>query len=121
MNGWIDASPEEIRLANSIGMLVGFDQTLSDFIFDREHPKLRKRPGLLRDESWKFEDFDRYKIMAALDFWSGSGHLKLFEMLEEWDRDGWIDFIKGVCLLKGIGVDDIRDENLSLMKRFLRD
>jgi hypothetical protein len=119
MKDWADASPEEIRLTTSIGLLFGFDSALKEFVFDPRSPRLRHRPGILRDEAWRFDTAQQCKVKAALDIWSGAGHLRLFEMLEEWDQQGWTDFIKAICLLKEINPIDIEDEDLAAMGRFL--
>jgi hypothetical protein len=97
---WPKANDDERRLLNAIQILVGDDPTLLKFLLDVEKPRLKRRSGILRDEAWRFSDEEQLMIRAALDLWSGSGHLQLWEMLEAWEPEHWLRFIRAirVCL-----------------------
>lgn len=119
MTHWIDASDEEIRLSSAIALLTRNDEALGAYLFDQSRPRLRERAGILRDDSWKFEREDQLRIRAALDLWSGGGHLFLFEIIEDWGQDDWRAFLKAICLLKGIRPETLADEAVSEMIGFL--
>jgi hypothetical protein len=111
---WISASEDELRRRWGVSILLNFDddQCFGRFFSD-DYVRLCQSPGALRDKSQMFGKAVEYKIRAALDIWSGSGHLYLFEMLEEWDNQDWVKFIKAICIVKGIHSRDLVDTDLN--------
>ena len=99
---WPSANRDERRLFESISILTDNEHSLLEFLFDPKTPRLRKRPGILRDDSWNLQPGEMLLVRAALDIWSGSGHLAFLECLETWDKNDWINFVKAICHLKGI-------------------
>ncbi len=93
---WLKASSVERNLLQSITMLVGNDQRLLTFLFDTDSPRLRKRAGILKEESWQLNESEQLLVRAALDIWSGSGHLQFWEMLEKRDIETWQNFIGAI-------------------------
>ena len=102
---WKDAQDVERKLFETISLLLGDNANLLQFLFDPTRPKIRKRPGLLRDDSWVLNHGEQLLVRAALDFWSGAGHLQLWEMLETWDTPTWTNFIRAVSRLKDLPLD----------------
>jgi len=96
---WPKANADERRLLDALRILVGDDPTLLKFLLDAEKPRLKRRSGILRDEAWRFTDEEQLVIRAALDFWSGSGHVQLWEMLETWEPNHWLRFLRAVRVL----------------------
>lgn len=94
---WKNASPNDIRLYECISLLLGYDNRLVEFVFDPERPRIRKRAGILREDAFFFSHGEQLLIRAALDFWSGGGHLALWEMLETWDSATWSQFMHAVA------------------------
>ena len=99
---WKREKPSENRTRESIEIILGHNSQLLEFLFDPASPRIRKRAGILRDDLWSFSDEDQLLIRAALDLWSGSGHLQLWEMVETWDKKHWVSFIAGVCRMVGV-------------------
>jgi len=99
---WPNASASEKRLFEAIRILVGDDPRLLEYLFDPIRPRLRRRAGILKEDAWNFSDGEQLLIRAALDFWSGSGHLPLWEMVENWESTNWIHFINAIIALKGL-------------------
>jgi hypothetical protein len=95
---WPNAKSEERRLLNAITILLGNDQRLLGFLLDPNSPRLRKRAGILKEDSWNLSPSDQLLVRAALDLWSGSGHLQLWEMIEEWDEENWENFYRAIRL-----------------------
>ena len=58
-----------------------------DFLFDTEKPRLRKRAGVLKEEAWCFDNCEQILIRTGLELWSGSGHVFVWELLENLDDD----------------------------------
>jgi hypothetical protein len=86
---WPGADERSLALLRAISILFGQNQDLISFLFDPEKPRLRKRAGILRDDAWKFSEEDQLVIRVALDLWSGSGHVHLWELIESWDQPAW--------------------------------
>jgi hypothetical protein len=103
---WKDASANEVLLHRCISHLLGYDKRLIDFVFDSERPRIRKRAGILREDSYFFSDGEQLLIRAALDFWSGGGQLALWEMLETWDGPAWARFIQAVSMFRRLELSD---------------
>lgn len=102
---WKDSSNDEKRLFDAISVLLGSNPNLLQFLFDPIRSKIRKRPGLLRDDSWPFSHGEQLLIRASLDIWSGGGHLQFWEMLETWDSLTWINFFRAIAKLKDLPFD----------------
>ncbi len=98
---WQKTTDSEKQLLGVIRILVGDDPRLLQFLFDPIQPRLRRRAGILKEDSWNFSHGEQGIIRAALDIWSGSGHLLLWEMLETWDHVNWIRFLNALIALKG--------------------
>lgn len=96
---WPGADEKSCSLFRAISNLVNHNQTLLGFLFDAEKPRLRKRAGIIRDDSWSFSEEEQLSIRVALDLWSGSGHVQLWEMIELWDKEDWDLFIAVVSEL----------------------
>jgi hypothetical protein len=104
---WQNANKQERILFESILRLTDGRKELLEFIFDPVKPRLRKRPGLLRDDCWHLSHGEILLVQGALDMWSGAGHLAFWECLETWDNSTWINFILAICKLKGIDLQEI--------------
>lgn len=84
---WASANPGDQSLREVIFRLFDSDERLVDFLFDAEMPRLRKRAGILKEDAWRFSDREQILIRAALDIWSGSGHVNLWELLDGLDGE----------------------------------
>jgi len=105
---WKNASVNQILLYQCISLLLGYDKRLLEFVFDSEKPKIRKRAGILREDAYCFTDEEQLLIRAALDFWSGSGHLALWEMLEDWNSATWIRFMAALAEYQRLELEEAR-------------
>jgi hypothetical protein len=107
---WKNASVNEILLYQCVSLLLGYDKRLIGFVFDPVKPRIRKRAGILREDAYVFSDGEQLLIRAALDFWSGSGQLALWEMLETWDSATWRRFMQSVSEYRRLELEDVRGE-----------
>ncbi len=105
---WKNASANEILLYQCVSHLLGYDKRLIEFVFDPKKPKIRKRAGILREDAFFFSHGEQLLIRAALDFWSGSGQLALWEMLETWDSAIWSRFMQTVSEYRRLELIDAR-------------
>jgi hypothetical protein len=93
---WETASLGDKRLRDLIFHLFAFDRRLLDFCFDPDKPRLRKRAGLLKEDAWGFSHG------VALELWSGSGHVFLWELIETLDDNNLMRVMHTVVELRGI-------------------
>jgi hypothetical protein len=107
---WKNASANEILLYQCISLLLDYDKRLIEFVFDPERPKIRKRAGILREDAFFFSHGEQLLTRAALDFWSGSGQLALWEMLETWDSATWTRFVHAVAEYRRLELEEVRVE-----------
>jgi hypothetical protein len=105
---WKNASADQILLYQCISLLLGYDKRLIEFVFDPGKPKIRKRAGILREDAFFFSHGEQLLIRAALDFWSGSGQLALWEMLEVWDSATWNRFTHAVSEYRRLELEESR-------------
>lgn len=96
---WPGADKKSHDLFNAISVLVGADEKLIEFLFDPIRPRLRKRAGILRDDSWSFTEEEQLALRVALDLWSGSGHVQLWELIEAWSGEHWQRFSMAMSVL----------------------
>jgi len=103
---WRDASVNQHLLYQCISLLLGYDKRLVEFVFDPKKPQIRKRAGVLREDAFFFSHGEQLLIRAALDFWSGSGQLALWEMLETWDSATWSRFMEAVSEYRRLELEE---------------
>lgn len=66
-----------------ISHLFGSDPALTTFLFEPTSlPRLRDNPDTLIFDSWDLNDEQRILVRAALDIWSKSGNVFLWEILD---------------------------------------
>jgi hypothetical protein len=99
---WLAANSREQTLLEGISLLLDGRSELLEFLFDPSKPRLRKRAGILREDSWCFSHGEVLLIHAALDLWSGSGHLEFWDCLETWDDKNWILFVSAISVVKNL-------------------
>lgn len=93
---WRGDDERGFALYRAIVILLEGNQELTQFLFDPEKPRLRRRAGILRDDAWKFSEEDQLRIRVALDLWSGSGHVHLWELVELWNKSDWSRFTAAI-------------------------
>jgi hypothetical protein len=99
---WTTSDRHEARSFRIISILFGGDQRLLEYFFDAKEPKIRRRAGILIDDAWNLSHGEQLLVKAALDIWSGSGHLQLWEIVETWDDPNWLNFLTAMAELKGL-------------------
>ena len=73
-----------------------------EFLFDPEKPRLRKRAGILKEDAWGFSHGEQLMIRLALEFWSGSGHVFLWELIETLDDKNLERVLHAVVEIRGL-------------------
>ena len=101
---WKNATATERRLLRGIQTLAAENEPLPTLILDPKSARLRERPGIIRDDCWHLSHGEMLVVQAALDIWSGNGHLPLWECLETWDRKNWIQFLAAMCIVNEVDI-----------------
>lgn len=83
----------------AIRVLLDGNKELLDYIFEPGGRRLRHRAGILKEDAWRFEEHEQLLIRVALDLWSGSGHVQIWELMEAWDQVAWHRFFSSVDLI----------------------
>lgn len=86
-----------------ISRLFGFDQRMTAFFFDPiDSDQLRERPEQILYDSWEFGSEKQILIRAALDIWSSSGNLFLWELLDGLSQESTEKVISALANCKRI-------------------
>lgn len=94
-----EESRGSLRIFEAICVLLNHDEKLLNFIFEAGGKRLRERAGILKEDSWNFEESEQLLIRVALDLWSGSGHVQLWELTEAWNQSDWQRFDAAIQLI----------------------
>lgn len=101
---WETASQADLRLKEIIFHLLGSDKRLLEFLFDPNSPRLRQRAGILKEDSWGFSHGEQIIVRTALELWSGSGHVFLWELIETLDDTNLKRVIEALIAVRALGV-----------------
>jgi hypothetical protein len=82
MKCWEDARPADKKLFEAISLVCEKSPRLLDFLFDPNKPKLNRTPSELLNMARGFSSSDFLMVRIALDFWSGSGSIGVYELLD---------------------------------------
>ena len=99
---WDTASSGDKKIREIIFRLLGLNKHLLDFVFDPERPRLRGRAGILKEDSWCFSYGEQILIRTALEFWSGSGHVFLWELMETLDDENLKRVLRAIEEVRGL-------------------
>lgn len=106
---WQTASLGDLKLKEIIFRLLAFDKRLLEFIFDPDKPRLRQRAGILKEDVWGFSHGEQIMIRTALELWSGSGHVFLWELIETLDDSNLKRVIEALIAIRDLR--GVRDDN----------
>lgn len=104
---WSEFTLQDVHRLKAIYLLLGADERLLEFLFDRFSARLRAEPGQLMREVGVFSYGEQLLIRAAMDVWSGSGAITLGQLLDTWDDQCWLQLIRAICHLKELRRDAI--------------
>lgn len=92
---------------SSIGTLLGHQEYFLYFIFSHKRPELRLSPTDLIDEMNGFSHGEQVLLRVALDMWSGSGEVHLWEILKVLDDKNFISFIRAIVYFRELDWQEI--------------
>ena len=96
---WKSAQDYEWRQIEAISLVLSKHYKLLEFLFEKQRPRLRRSPEDLLEESLCFSSGERTLIRVALDFWSGSGNAKIWELFETLDQGNFENVLVGLQYL----------------------
>jgi len=96
MFNWSQALEHEKKTFFAFQILFRTHPNLLEFFFERTKPRLRKLPEILIQEAQSFSSAEYILVRVALDLWSGSGEVKMWEVYETLDGSNFGNFVS--CL-----------------------
>lgn len=90
----------ETHLISSIQELFRHDEHLRYFFFHHQELRLRDSPAELLDEARSYGMEDQILIQVGLDFWGGVGAARIHEIIEHFDDENIIAFIRAILRLR---------------------
>lgn len=103
---------QQAHLIASIQTLLRHDERLIYFLFHHMNPEIRLSSDELLEETLDLCRWERLLIQAALDFWNGSGHVRLSSILRSWDNENIVAFVRAILYFREIDVACLLSEEL---------
>ena len=105
MLNWKDQGRHQLRMQEVLNLMFPNRPDLLEFLFERDHARLRGDPECLLDSADGFSKGEQILIRVALDLWNGSGKVKMWEILESLDDDTFIGVLAGLRHLRRTDLD----------------
>lgn len=105
MLNWQGAGRHERRMQEVLNLIFQNHPQLLGFLFEGEHARLRGVPEELLVEACAFSTGERILVRVALDLWSGTGHVHLWDMVERLDDENYHHVLAGLRHLRPIEED----------------
>lgn len=100
---------EQSLLSSAIGLIFDFDEHWLNFFFSHKRVELRAPPHELIQEAGCFSHGEQIKIRAALDLWTGQGHVSIAELVEVLDFENLLRVILAILAVREITICDLDD------------
>jgi hypothetical protein len=98
---WETMSDYETRQMDAISLILSNHVKLLEFLFKQEKAELRYSPEKLIKLSGAFSSGEKVLVRVALDFWSGSGNARVWELMEKLDPRSFENVLLGLQYLGG--------------------
>ena len=105
MLDWQGTGRSERRMMESLNLIFAGHSKLLEFLFEPDRPRLRQAPEILLDQASGYSSGESILIRVALDLWSGSGDVLLWEIIEKLDERTFAGVIAGLGYLREIPPD----------------
>ena len=96
MLNWINPGRHQRRMQESLNLIFRNHPNLLEFLFEKDRALLRGEPEWLLDSAIEFSQGEQTLIRVALDLWSGTEGVKLWDILERLDEGN------SECVLAGL-------------------
>lgn len=115
MRNWQDCSPEEIRISDTIHLLLSVYPKLEAWLFQPHQPRLNAPAAKILARIGKFSTEVQILIRVTLDLWSGEGHTQLNQILNKLDTRNLINVLAAILYLKLPELDSQTQEHIREM------
>lgn len=105
MLNWQGAGRHEGRMQEVLNLIFQKHSRFLGFLFDQERPRLRQDPKWLLEEAGGFSTGEQILIRIGMDLWNGSGHVRLWDVIERLDEENYHSVLAGLRHLRPIEED----------------
>ena len=101
MKSWKMAREYDRRVYAGICKVFRNHEYLLEGLFEKTQARLSSDPDLMIAKIAKYSDGEIVLIKVALDMWSGSGNVFVWQILETLDRSTFTNVLDGLSFVKG--------------------
>ena len=105
MLNWQEPGRHQSRMMETLNIIFARHPELLDFLFERDHPKLKQGSEFLLKASAGFSSGEHLLIRVALDLWNGSGTVEMWQIIEVLDDNNYENVLLGLRHLRQIDDD----------------
>lgn len=100
MRIWNNASDNDLLAYESISRVFFNYPHLLDNFFEKDNPKIRQSPEQMLKWAAGFSSGEILLIKTALDIWSGSGNVYVWQLIELLDKDNFYFVLQALAILR---------------------
>ncbi len=100
MLNWREAGRHQNRMMETLNIIFAQHAELLEFLFEKDRARLRQEPEILLDRSSGYSSGQQILIRTALDLWSGSGDVKMWQIIEGLDDETYENVLLGLRHLR---------------------
>jgi hypothetical protein len=100
MLDWRMAGRHERRMLEVLKLVFRNHSKLLTFLFEADHPRLRRDPAALLSEAGALSSGERVLVRLALDLWNGNVGVRIWELIEELDESNFDAVLLGLRHLR---------------------
>lgn len=96
---WKNADPSDLKLLESISILLSKHPKLLDYIFCSTDPRLRASASEIKTDANSLSAGKNLLVRLALDIWSGEGEINFNEIYQTLDNENFTNLLKSMVFL----------------------
>mgnify|MGYP003393781428 CR=1 FL=1 len=100
MKSWKNACASDLKTYEGICRVFSNHEYLLDGFFEKAQARLSSTPELMIERTASYSHGEVVLIKVALDIWSGSGNVFVWQILETLDRETFANVIDGLVFVK---------------------
>ena len=100
MKSWKHACASDLKLYEGICKSFSNHKYLLEGFFDETYARLRSSPELMIEQTSGYSHGEIVLIKVALDIWSGSGNVFVWQILETLDKRTFLSVIEALEFVK---------------------
>jgi hypothetical protein len=100
MKSWKNACPSDLKLYEGICKVFAKHMYLLEGFFEETQVRLSSTPEIMIERAAGYSHGEIVLIKVALDMWSGSGNVFVWQILETLDQQTFLSVIEGLKFVK---------------------